>query len=262
MPVANPVAPPDPGQDDPPSHPTLTGPSSALSRTPPPAGPLGPPLAPSGPLIEPTTPLPTPWAVSPAPGSPSAAAPDRVPPSPPRAPTDTDPVDAPPPPTNNGYPPPHMEPGDTRPLDWLSIRGSIISGCIRLGWADSDATTQALNAVLHAGNLPHSPLAFRLWRATTGPPTPWFHEGALDGIVMDYMMKMRASSGLRGPTQHGTLSLQDPSDLHLLEGHCQALGLLPPRPLGTTAAPSAAYWVPVHNMTPQTLLQSQDPALP
>ena len=266
VPLATHGVPTVPGPDDPTSQPTLPGPPPASPRTATPAGPHGLPLAPS-PLLAPTTP-----PVNPAQGPPSATAPDRVPTTPLRAPTVSDPVDPPPPPTNDGCPP-HGDPGDTHPLDWLNLRGSIISGCVRLGWADSATTTQALNTVLHAGNaalgplyalatLPHSPLAFRLWRATPGPPTPWFHEGAFDGIVMDYMMKTRASSGLRGPTHHGTLSLQDPSDLHLLEGHCLALGLLPPRPLGTTAAPSADYWAPVHHMTPQTLLQSQDPALP
>ena len=176
---------------------------------------------------------------------------------------------APPPPATDGSPPSQ----GTRPLDWLNIRGSIISGCVRLGWADSATTRQAVDDVLHAGNaalgplyelatLPHSPLAFRLWRATPGPPTPWFHTGALDGIVMDYMMKARASSGLRGPSQHGTLSLQDPADLQILAGHCQALGLLPPPPLRTTPTPSAAYWAPAHNLTPPNLLPLQDPALP
>ena len=50
-----------------------------------------------------------------------------------------------------------------------------------------------------------SPLTFQLWRTAPGPPTPWFAPGPLDGIIMDYMMKARAASGLRAPKRHGTL---------------------------------------------------------
>ena len=78
---------------------------------------------------------------------------------------------------------------------------------------------------------------------------------------MDYMMKARASSGLRAPARHGTLSLQTATDLRLLADHCQALGLLPP-PLGAPPAPPAPYWDPVTHMTAAQLLPYQDPALP
>ena len=212
---------------------------------------------------------PTPKDKDTTPGPPPAAPPDGALPHQPTDHTDPDPEGTPPPPAPDGRSSPQV----TRPLDWLSIRGSTISECVYLGWADSDTTKQALDAALRAGTaalgplyalatLPHSPLAFRLWRATPGPKTPWFHEGALDGIVMDYMMKTRASSGLRNPTQHGTLLLQDPSDLHLLAGHCQTLGILPLCPVGAPPTPSADYWSPAHNLTPQSLLQYQDPALP
>ena len=179
----------------------------------------------------------------------------------------------PPPATTRAPPTPPVAIRDTQPLDWTTIRGSTISGCVCLGWADTPATRVALEALICAGNaalgplyalatLPHSPLAFRLWRATPGPRAPWFHEGALDGIVADYMMKTRAASGLRSPSHHGTLSLQDPTDRHLLAGHCRALGLLPQDLQPPTPGPEEDYWQPVHHMSPPTLLPLQSTALP
>ena len=170
-------------------------------------------------------------------------------------------------------PSPPLARRDAPPLDWAGLRGSTISGCVCLGWADTPATRAALDTLLRDGTaalgplyalatLPHSTLAFRLWRATPGPRTPWFQEGALDGIVADYMMKTRAASGLRNPSQHGTLSLQDPTDRRLLAGHCRALGLLPPDPQSLTPTPEEDYWQPVHHMSPSTLLPIQSPALP
>ena len=67
------------------------------------------------------------------------------------------------------------------------------------------------------------------------PPAPWFHPGPLDGIVTDYMMKTRASSG-----RDGTLSLYAATDLRLLAEHSQALLL--PHP-GDPSAPPALYWI-------------------
>ena len=269
VPPATPGAPPIPRSEDPPPWQPPTRPPITPSRTDPHASPLGQPSAPPCPMLNTPPPPPDPTDEDTTPGPPPAAPPDGALPPQPTDHTDPDPVGTPPLSTPDGRP----SPQGTRPLDWLRIRGSTISECVYLGWADSDTTKQALDAALRAGTaalgplyalatLPHSPLAFRLWRATPGPKTPWFHEGALDGIVMDYMMKTRASSGLRNPTQHGTLLLQDPSDLHLLAGHCQTLGILPLCPVGAPPTPSADYWSPAHNLTPQSLLQYQDPALP
>ena len=117
---------------------------------------------------------------------------------------------------------------------------------LRLAWADTPATRPALTTLLATGaaaishlfslvTTPGSPLTFRYCRTAPGPPAPWFHPGPLDGIVTDYMMKTRASSG-----RDGTLSLYAATDLRLLAEHSQALLL--PHP-GDPSAPPALYWI-------------------
>ena len=75
-------------------------------------------------------------------------------------------------------------------------------------------------------------------------------------------MKTRAASGLRRPSQHGTLSLQNPTDRRLLAGHCRALGLLPQDPPFPLPGPEEDYWQPVHHMSPSSLHTLQNAALP
>ena len=266
-----PRLPPAPPQPDPTRD--LEPDGDLLPRAPPTPDYIRPHATPGPPV--PMTPSPPHTPASAArPHSEATPADDGLPTHPPH-PADTPTAGLPPSPTHTieRPPSPPLARRDTHPLNWTALRGSTISGCVCLGWADTTGTREALEALLRDGNAalgplyalathPHSPLAFRLWRTTPGPRAPWFHTGALDGIVADYMMKTRAASGLRSPSQHGTLSLQDPTDRTLLAGHCRALGLLPQDPTYPTPGPEEEYWQTVHHMSPRSLLPLQNPALP
>ena len=170
-------------------------------------------------------------------------------------------------------PPPSRDhsptPSRALPPDWAHLTSSLISDCLCLTWADSPATRQALTTMLDAGQsdlgylfahatAPDSPLTFRLWRTAPGPSIPWFSSGPLDGITMDYMMKARAASGLRAPKRHGTLHLTEAADYQALKQHCVKLGLLSSPPLHL----EDPQWDPMGSLTPLTLHQYWDEALP
>ena len=156
------------------------------------------------------------------------------------------------------------------PPDWTHLTSSIISDCLCLTWSDTATNRQALTNMLDAGQsdlgylfahatAADSPLTFRLWRTAPGPPTPWFSPGPLDGITMDYMMKARAASGLRAPKRHGTLQLTEAADYQALAQHCVQLGLLPSPPPPHL---EDSRWDTVGSLTPSTLHQYRDEALP
>ena len=140
----------------------------------------------------------------------------------------------------------------------MHLTSSLISDCLYLTWADTPDTRQALTTLVDAGHsdlgylfayatAANSPLTFRLWRTAPGPPTPWFAHGPLDGIIMDYMMKARAASGLRAPKRHGTLHLTEAADYQALTQHCTQLGLLPSPPPPQLEDPHwDAVGTPVH----------------
>ena len=129
----------------------------------------------------------------------------------------------------------------------------MISTCLQISWADIPATRAALTTALDIGKAllgylfalatqPDTPLAFNHWRAAPEPPHPGSPRGPLDGLVMDYMIKAHAASGIRAPTRHGTHHFDHPDDRHLLAQHGAALGrLLSPVAARATPPPDDPY---------------------
>ena len=155
-------------------------------------------------------------------------------------------------------------------LPWGDLLSTTMGKCIRIGWAPTVATLQALEELLSSpapdlGQLfarataLDSTLAFRYWRLPTGPLAPWFHPGPLDGIIADYMMKARAASGLRSPKRHGTLDPADPADAKALFDHCQGLGLVrdPDRRWSPEGNPHA--WARASHLSATSLGPLMDP---
>ena len=160
------------------------------------------------------------------------------------------------------------------PIIWGHLLSSPIANCLRIGWAPTASTIEVLTALLRStapdiGRLfaqvtgRDSAVAFRYWRTTTGPPSPWFHPGPLDGIIADYVMKARAASGHRSPKKHGTLDIAQPGDADVLRQHCRAVGLLPDSPLPSEAAADgdSPHWGPAAYLLPDDLIRLQDPTL-
>ena len=187
--------------------------------------------------------------------------------NPPTSPTQTDQPGDPPPDCTPDIE--HSPPGRAyQHTAWTPhLRSTLIADCIQIAWGDTEDTRAALAHYLEPGppdlgqlfaeaTRHDSPLSFRYWRMTTGPPAPWFHRGPLEGIITDYMMKARAASGNRNPATHGTLTLTDPNDQEALIAHCTALG--------RTARHGDATDLlgPVQNLLPAALHTLRDPALP
>ena len=112
------------------------------------------------------------------------------------------------------------------PPDWAHLTSSLISDCLCLTWLDTPDTRQALTHMLDAGQSD---------------------------------LKARAASGLRAPKRHGTLHITEAADYQVLTQHCVLLGLLPSPPPTHVDDP---HWDAVGSLTPPTLHQYRDEALP